>query len=404
MVNTGRDSGINGECVVMKFETKAIHIGEEPNFKEGASGDAVIPIHLASTFAREKVDFPTKGYEYSRSSNPTRKALEERLASLESAQYALAFSSGMAAETTVILTLLQAGDHVVAFDDLYGGSKRLFNRVFGERFNIPFTYVDARNLNDLKQSIQKNTKLVWLETPSNPLLKICDIASIAEICKTKGLLLVVDNTFMSPYFQNPLKFDADIVLHSTTKYINGHSDSIGGAVMLNDKTLYEKLKFHQNAVGAILSPFDSYLVLRGTKTLGLRMKQHEKNAIKISEYLEKQPLVKRVIYPGLKSHPEFDLASTQMNGFGGMISFELDADLTISKFFVENLKYFLIAESLGGVESLVEIPSIMTHASLSNEERKKIGITDGLIRLSIGIEHVDDLLQDLEQAFYAIRK
>lgn len=388
----------------MKFETKAIHVGEAPNFKEGGSGDAVSPIHLASTFAREKVDIPTAGYEYSRSSNPTRKALEERLASLESAHYGLAFSSGMAAETTVILTVLQAGDHVVAFDDLYGGSKRLFNRVFGERFNIGFSYVDARNLTDLKKSIQKNTKLVWLETPSNPLLKICDIVSIAEICKAKGIILVVDNTFMSPYFQNPLKLGADIALHSSSKYINGHGDSIGGAVMLNDKTLYEKLKFHQNAVGAILSPFDSYLVLRGTKTLGLRMKQHERNAMIISEFLEKQALVKRVIYPGLKSHPEFDLANSQMTGFGGMISFELDADLIITKYFVENLKYFLIAESLGGVESLIEIPSIMTHASLSKEDRKKIGITDGLIRLSVGVEHVDDLLQDLEQAFYAIRK
>lgn len=387
----------------MKFETKAIHVGEEPNFKEGASGDAVAPIHLSSTFARKKIDTPTSGYEYSRSLNPTRNALEMRLASLEGAEYALAFSSGMAAETTVILSLLQSSDHVIAFDDLYGGSKRLFNRVFGERFNIHFTYVDARNIATLIESIQKNTKMIWLETPSNPLLKICDIATIAEICKKNNLLLVVDNTFMSPYFQNPLKFGADITLHSTTKYMNGHSDSVGGAIMLNDKTLYEKLKFHQNAIGAILSPFDSYLVLRGTKTLALRMKKHEENAIKISAFLEKEPQVQRVLYPGLKSHPEFDLAKNQMTGFGGMISFELKADLLVSKYFVENLKYFLIAESLGGVESLIEIPSLMTHASLSKSERERIGIKDGLIRLSVGVEHIDDLLQDLEQAFYAIR-
>ncbi len=387
----------------MKFETKAIHMGEEPDFRAGATGDVVSAVHFSSTFAREKVDFPTAGYEYSRSQNPTRFALETRLAGLESADYALAFSSGMAAETSVILSLLQAGDHVIAFDDLYGGSKRLFNRVFGERFNIQFSYVDARNLEIVEKSIQKNSKMIWLETPSNPLLKICDIASIAEIARKHKLLLVVDNTFMSPYFQNPLKLGADIVLHSTTKYINGHSDSIGGAIMLKNKELFEILKFHQNAVGAILSPFDSYLVLRGTKTLALRMKQHEENAINISHFLEKQPKVQRVLYPGLKSHPEFDLAKTQMTGFGGMLSFELKADLLTAKYFVENLKYFLIAESLGGVESLVEIPSIMTHASLPPAEREKIGIKDGLIRLSIGVEHIDDLVQDLEQAFYAIR-
>lgn len=387
----------------MKFETKAIHVGEEPNFKEGSAGDAVIPIHLSSTFAREKVDIPSAGYEYSRTNNPTRHALEQRLASLESADYALAFSSGMAAETTVILALLQAGDHVIAFDDLYGGSKRLFNRVFGERFNIQFSYVDARNLNDVEKAIEKNSKMIWLETPSNPLLKICDIAAIAEICQKRNLILVVDNTFMSPYFQAPLKLGADIALHSTTKYINGHGDSVGGALMIKNKNLYEKLKFHQNTIGAILSPFDSYLVLRGSKTLALRMKKHEENALKISEFLERQPIVNRVIYPGLKSHPDYDLATNQMTGFGGMISFELKTDLITTKYFVENLKYFLIAESLGGVESLVEIPSLMTHASLSAADREKIGIKDGLIRLSIGIEHVDDLIQDLEQAFYAIR-
>lgn len=386
----------------MKFETKAIHVGEKPNFKEGGSGDVVSPIHLSSTFARENVEHPTGGYEYSRSSNPTRKALEERLAVLENAQFALAFASGLAAETTLFLSLLKPNDHIIAFDDLYGGSKRLFNKIFQDQFGIQITYVDARNVQDVKDQIQKNTKLIWLETPTNPLLKLCDIAAISEVGKKSGLLTIVDNTFMSPCFQNPLDLGADIVVHSTTKYINGHSDSIGGAIMLNNKKVFEKLKFSQNAAGAILSPFDSYLVLRGIKTLALRMKKHQENAIKISEYLEKHPKVLKVHYPGLKTHPQHALAKKQMTGFGGMISFEIKSDLKGTKQFVEGLKLFLVAESLGSVESLIEIPALMTHASIPKAVREKIGLSDNLIRASIGIEDPDDLINDLEASFKQI--
>lgn len=382
----------------MKIETKAIHAGEEPNFKQGGYGDVVSPIHLTSTFARQKVDEPTQGYEYSRTKNPTRFALEQRLASLENAQYGLAFASGMAAETTLLLSLLKTNDHIIASDDLYGGTRRLFNRIFKERFNFQFTFVDARNIKEIEASITQSTRLLWLETPTNPLLKICDIEAISALAKKHALLVVVDNTFMSPYFQNPLDLGADIVVHSTTKYLNGHSDSVGGAILLNDKALYEQMHFTQNAAGAILSPFDSYLVLRGTKTLSVRMKQHAENALTIAEFLEKHPAVSRVIYPGLKSHPQFSLARKQMRGFGGMVSFELKADLPRTKKFVEQLKYFLIAESLGGVESLIEIPSLMTHASIPKAERDKIGLKDNLIRLSVGIENCNDLIEDLSQA------
>lgn len=386
----------------MKFETKAIHLGEEPNLKEGGYGDAVMAIHLSSTFARKKVDVPTQGYEYSRSANPTRDALEIRLAGLENAKFALAFASGLAAETNLILTLLKPGDEVLAFDDLYGGSKRLFNRVFAERFGIKFTYVDARDIKKVESNLSSETKLIWLETPTNPLLKLCDIQAIAEIARKKQRIVVVDNTFLSPYFQKPLDLGADISLHSTTKYINGHSDSVGGCVMLNNAEFYEKLKFTQNAAGAILSPFDSYMILRGTKTLALRMKQHEINAIQISEYLENHSKITKVIYPGLKSHPQHVLAQKQMSGFGGMISFELAANLEDTKKFVERLKYPLIAESLGGVESLVEVPALMTHASIPKEERAKIGLTDNLVRLSVGIENVEDLIEDFEQALQSV--
>lgn len=382
----------------MEFETKAIHIGEEPNLKEGGTGDAVSPIHLASTFARKQIDTPTQGYEYSRSKNPTRVAVEARLASLEDAKYSLAFASGMAAETALLLSVLNTGDHIIAFDDLYGGTKRLLNRVLAERFNIQVSYVDAREIEAVSQSIRSNTKVIWLETPTNPLLKLCDIKQIVDIVEGKNILVVVDNTFMSPYFQQPLSLGADIVVHSTTKYINGHSDSVGGAIMLNDEALYEKLKFTQNATGAILSPFDSYMVLRGIKTLSVRMKQHEENALIISDYLENHPKIAKVIYPGLISHPQHVLAKKQMRGFGGMISFELKADLGSTKTFVEKLKYCLIAESLGGVESLIEIPSLMTHSAISSTERKKIGLNDNLVRLSIGIENVKDLINDFGQA------
>lgn len=386
----------------MRFETRAIHVGEEPNLKEGGTGDVAIPIHLASTYARDKVDIPTGGYEYSRSANPTRDALQKRLAALESARFALVFASGLAAETTAILSLLKSGDHMIAFDDLYGGTRRLFSQIFQKNFNIELSYVDARQPELVEQAIKSNTKMVWLETPTNPLLKLCDIKSIAALAHKHNLIVVVDNTFMSSYFQQPLALGADIVMHSTTKYLNGHSDSVGGALMLSDEEMYEKIKFTQKAAGAILSPFDSFLILRGTKTLAARMQAHERNALKIAKYLESHSKVKKVIYPGLESHPQHQLAKNQMGGFGGMLSFEFDGSIDDAKTFVENLEYFAVAESLGGVESLIELPAVMTHASVPKEEREKIGLTDGLIRISVGIENGEDLVEDIESAFKKI--
>jgi len=382
----------------MKFETKAIHVGEEPNLKEGGSGDVVVPIHLSSTFARREVEKPTGGYEYSRSGNPTRHTLEKRLAVLENARFGLAFSSGLAAETVLCMTLLKSGDHVIAFDDLYGGTKRLFNTIFNRNFGVEFSYVDARDKENIKRGIKENTRLIWLETPTNPLMRLCDLKGISGIAGEKGILTVVDNTFMSPYFQRPLDFGIDIVVHSTTKYLNGHSDSVGGAIMLSDEDIYNKLKFNQNAIGAILSPFDSYMVLRGIKTLAIRMDRHSQNAIDIARYLESHPKVRNVYYPGLKSHPQFEMARRQMSGFGGMISFEMDGGLEEARAFLEGLRIFSLAESLGGVESLIEHPALMTHASIPKEEREKVGITDSLIRVSVGIEDVDDLKEDLDNA------
>ncbi len=382
----------------MKFATKAIHVGWEPNLKEGGSGDVVVPIHMASTFARKEIDKPTGGYEYSRTGNPTRNALEKCLASLENAKFGLTFASGLAAETTVALSLLKSGDHIIAFDDLYGGTRRLFDKVFGSNFRLEFTYVDARDHRNVEDAVKDNTKMVWVETPTNPLMKLCDIIAIAQIAKERDILVVVDNTFMSPYFQKPLDLGADISLHSTTKYLGGHSDVVGGAVMLSEKKLYEKLKFGQNAVGAVPSPFDCWLVLRGIKTLAVRMDKHNYNAQKIAEFLESHPKIKRVNYPGLKTHPQHELAKRQMTGFGGMLSFETEGNLSVAKKFLKNLEIFALAESLGGVESLVEHPASMTHAGISAEERKRIGISDSLLRASVGIEDVDDLIYDLDQA------
>ena len=380
----------------MKFATKAIHSGEEPNLKEGGCGDVVVPIHLSSTFARCELDQPTGGYEYSRTGNPTRHALEKRLAALENADYGLAFASGLAAETTLVLSLLKSGDHVVAFEDLYGGTRRLFDRTFAN-FGLDFSYVDATKTENVEAAIKGNTKLIWLETPTNPLLKLCDIAAISKIAKERDILNVVDNTFASPYLQNPLDLGADIVLHSTTKYLGGHSDVVGGAIMLSDKELYGKLKFNQNAVGAIPSPFDCFLVLRGTKTLALRMERHSHNASEIAKYLAAHPKVEKVTYPGLKSHPQHELARKQMPGFGGVISFYVRQGTDV-KGFLRRLKVIALAESLGGVESLISQPSSMTHAGLSRQEREKIGITDNLLRLSVGIEDAEDLKADLDQA------
>ncbi len=379
------------------FSTKAVHAGEQPDFREGGTGDVVTPIHLSTTFARKKINELPGGYEYTRLSNPTRKALETKLAALENAQYGLAFSSGLAAETTVLISLLKPGDHIIAFDDLYGGTKRLFNDVFA-KYNLSIAYVDATDPREVEKAITPSSRLIWLETPSNPLLKVTDIRAIAEIAHQHGLILVVDNTFLSPYFQKPLDLGADVVVHSCTKYIGGHSDVLGGAVLVNDPDHYERLSFHQNSVGAVLPPFDSYLTLRGIKTLALRLEKHQKNALEIAHYLEKHPRIKRVIYPGLPSHPQYTLARSQTTGFGGVLSFELEGSVKEAEEFLEKLRLFALAESLGGVESLIELPAVMTHASVPKEVREEVGITDTLIRVSVGIEDSQDLIRDLEQA------
>jgi cystathionine gamma-lyase len=381
----------------MKFSTKAIHCGEEPNLKEGGCGDIVTPIHLATTFARTEIDKPTGGYEYARTGNPTRKALERRLAELENAKYGLAFASGLAAETTLALALLKNGDHVIVFEDLYGGTRRLFDRTLAN-FGLEFSYIDATRKENVESAIKSNTKLIWLETPTNPLLKLCDINAISKIAKEHNLITVVDNTFASPYLQNPLDLGADIVVHSTTKYLGGHSDVVGGAILVSNDELYAKLKFNQNAIGAVPSPFDCFLVLRGAKTLALRMDRHNYNALKLAEYLSTHPLVEKVNYPGLKTHSQHTLAKKQMTGFGGMLSFYVNKKVN-PKNFLGKLKIIALAESLGGVESLINQPASMTHASITKEERDRIGITNNLLRLSVGIENVEDLKEDLEQAF-----
>lgn len=387
----------------LEFETKAVRVGEEPIFEgDGANGEVAIPIHLASTFARRQTSSPTNGYEYSRTGNPTRTALEKRLAALEGVKYGLAFSSGMAAATSLALAILKSGGHVVAFDDLYGGTRRMFEKVFAEKYGIHFTYVDATAASNVAAALTSRTQLIWLETPTNPLLKICDIAAISEIAHANGALVAVDSTFASPYLQQPLSLGADIVLHSTTKYINGHSDSVGGAIMVSGESLHARLRFMQNAAGAILSPFDSYLTLRGIKTLPLRMEKHCQNAQKIAEFLQSQSKVSRVIYPGLASHPQHELAKRQMKGFGGIISFEIKGGEAAAIDFLSRLELFSLAESLGGVESLIEHPASMTHVSISADERQKIGVTGSLIRVSVGIESADDLIADLLQAFAAV--
>lgn len=380
----------------MKFSTKAIHAGQEA---DSATGATIVPIYQTATFTHEKIGV-YKGYDYSRSGNPTRAALEENLAALEEGKYGLAFASGLAAETSV-LSILKPGDNIVASDDLYGGTYRLFTEVFSN-LGITTTFVDGTDLTLIKKFITDDTKLIWIETPTNPLLKLTDIEAVSEIAKSENVLLVVDNTFASPYFQQPLTLGADIVVHSTTKYINGHSDVVGGAVVLNDDNLYEKIKFYQNAAGGILGPFDSWLTLRGLKTLAVRMKQHEQNAQKIAEALFVNPHVLSVNYPGLASHPQHELAKRQLKGFGGMISFEIDGGIDEVNRFVDNLKVFSLAESLGGVESLVAHPAQMTHASIPAEERAKTGISDNLIRLSVGIEDIEDLLADLEYALESV--
>lgn len=372
-----------------RFETRAIHAGQPP---DPATGAVIVPIHQASTYVQEDIGVH-KGYEYSRTQNPTRKALEECLASLEEGKYGLAFASGMAAISTVAY-LLRPGDHVLVGNDVYGGTYRLFERVL-TNYGLSFDYVDMADLAFVQENLRAETRLIWLETPTNPLLKLADIAAVAELAREHGALTVVDNTFASPFGQRPLTLGAEIVVHSTTKYLGGHSDVVGGAVVTSDKKIYETLKFHQNAVGAVPGPFDCWLVLRGLKTLALRMKAHEANATKVAHFLEKHPKVERVLYPGLASHPHHALARRQMACFGGMVSFEVRGGGKAARRVVRSTRLFALAESLGGVESLIEHPASMTHASLQGSP---LQVSDGLIRLSVGIEHIDDLIADLDEA------
>lgn len=376
----------------MKFATRAIHVGQEPDPTTGA---IMTPIYQTSTYAQTGVS-EHKGYDYARSANPTRTALETCIASLEHGTYGLAFASGLAAEQAV-LSLLSSGDHMIACDDLYGGSYRVFEQIL-RRYQISTDYVVAGNIADYEKAIRPNTKLIWLETPTNPLLRLIDIRAIAEIAHRHHLLVVVDNTFSSPYFQQPLQLGADIVLHSTTKYINGHSDVIGGALVTNDEETYQALKFYQNAAGGVPGPFDVWLTLRGIKTLAIRMRQHEANALLIAKLLSEHPRVEQVYYPGLPSHPDHELAKRQMSGFGGMVSFQFKGSIADVDTIVRRFKVFTYAESLGGVESLVCHPATMTHASIPRELREARGLGDTLLRLSIGIEDAEDLFADLEQA------
>jgi len=381
-----------------KFNTLTIHGGQEVDPTTGA----VIPIlSMASTFAQRSPGEHT-GYEYSRSGNPTRNTFERNLAAIEHGKYGLCFSSGLSATMTVI-SMLKSGDHVISGDDVYGGTNRYFQKV-AANFGVTFEFVDMTKEGELEKALENpKTKLVWLETPTNPTLKIIDIKHAAEKSRNKNVWTVVDNTFASPYFQKPLDLGADIVLHSISKYINGHSDVIMGCIVTNNDELYTKLKFLQNAMGPIPSPFDCWLAMRGVKTLAIRMREHEKNAIAIAHFLEKHPKVKRVTFPGLASHPQHELAKRQMSGFGGMITFYLKGGLKESRQFLENTHLFILAESLGGVESLVEHPAIMTHASVPVEQRKILGIDDSLIRLSVGIEDLEDLLADLTHALDAVQ-
>jgi len=376
----------------MKFETKAIHIGQEP---DKATGAIIVPIYQTSTYVQESPG-KHKGYEYSRTANPTRLALEKCLASLEEARFGLAFSSGMAA-ISVVLNLLKAGDHVISCDDLYGGTYRIFEKVYKD-YGLEFSYVDLTFPENLSRALRKNTKMVWVETPTNPLLKIIDLKKVSEFAKKHNLISAVDNTFATPYFQKPLNLGIDIVVHSSTKYLGGHSDLVGGSILTSNQAYYDRMKFCQNAVGGVPGPFDCFLVLRGLKTLSLRMREHEANAIQVANFLSAHKKVKRVIFPGLKSHPDYKLVQKQMSGFGGIVSFELKSNLAGAKRFLKKLKLFSLAESLGGVESLADHPGIMTHSSIPPALRRKLGISDTLIRLSVGIENKEDLIQDLRRA------
>jgi cystathionine beta-lyase/cystathionine gamma-synthase len=374
------------------FETRAVHAGEEPEDQYRA---VIPPIYTTSTYRLEEVG-KSHGYDYSRTGNPTRTMLEKKLASLECAKYGLAFASGMAA-VNAVLALLDSGDHVLCEENVYGGTHRLLSNIY-PKFKIGLTWVDATDLENVKKGFKENTKLLWIETPTNPLLKILDIEALAKLAHERHALLVVDNTFASPFLQRPVEKGCDIVVHSTTKYIGGHSDFIGGAVVTNKDQVYLDLAYYQNAAGAVPSPNDCFLASRSLKTLALRMRQHCFNAKRIAEFLDGDRRIRKVYYPGLPTHPGYELAKRQMNDFGGIISFELDGDIEATKAIVSSLHYFALASSLGAVESLVAHPVTMTHTSLSLAERERIGIKDNLVRISVGVEDVADLIEDLDRA------
>lgn len=375
----------------MKFATKQIHAGQHP---EETTGAVITPIFQTSTYSNEKLG-DTKGFDYGRTINPTRSALQNNLAALENGKYGFCFSSGMAAVQAVI-TLFKPGDHIICTDNVYGGTYRLFEQII-KNYGLEFSYVNTSDINETKKAIKKNTKFIYVETPTNPMLNITDLSSLNSLAKEKKILTCVDNTFMSPYFQNPLDFGVDIVLHSSTKYINGHSDVIGGCLITSDDKIAEQLKFIQNSAGAVPAPFDCWLIMRSTKTLAQRMKAHNENAVAICRTLEKDKRISKIYYPGSESHPQFELAKKQMRGSGGIISIELGSyDKAVS--FCNGLKIFQIAESLGGVESLVCHPVSMTHGSVPKELRDKFGLTDGLVRLSVGIEDGEDLMEDINNA------
>jgi cystathionine gamma-lyase len=393
-----------------RFATRAVSWGEDP--ASSAVGDVVSPIHLSSTYAVPGIDEEFKLDEadpdageflYGRLSNPTRHAAEKRLAALEDGAHGLAFASGTAAISTLFFATLTPGDHVVAFDDLYAGTRRMLETLFRDRLTVDVSFVDATDAGNVADAMRRETALVYMETPTNPLLRCCDLAAIADIADAGDALLAVDNTFPSPFLQRPLELGADIVAHSTTKYLNGHSDSIGGALVLDDDDLAAECYHLQRVLlGNAMAPFDAYLTLRGMKTLPMRMRQHEANAREIARFLDEHPKVETVHYPGLESHPQHELASQQMAGYGGMLSFELDGDMDDAAAFLEALTTFTLAVSLGGVESLVELPAGMTHEPIPKAEREKLGITDTLVRMSVGVEAVEDLLADLERGFAAM--
>lgn len=376
----------------MRFETTAIHAGERP---DKAFGAVAVPIYQTSTFVFEDVG-KTRGYDYSRTANPTRKVLEDTIAQLEGGKAGFAFATGMAAETTVI-HLLKAGDHVVSGDDIYGGTYRLFQNVMRD-FGLEFTFVRMNSRKAMEEAIRPNTRMLWLETPSNPLLNIVDVEMAVDIAKEHNLMTVIDNTFATPYFLRPIEYGIDLVVHSTTKYLNGHCDVVGGAVVTTTDELTQRVQFLLNAMGTCASPFDCWLVLRGIATLPVRMKQHEANAFAVANFLAEHSSVKGVYYPGLKSHPGHAVAKRQMRGFGGVVSFEIKGGLNRVNTFLRRIKVFSLAESLGGVSSLAEHPATMSHASMPKDYRAKVGITDALIRLSVGLENIDDLTEDLRQA------